>query len=341
MTALSKYQRLEGPGLWRAEPQDQRRDVVVALGKASLTLTEARSGAVLSHWSLPAVHRLNPGQRPALYAPDPGEKSETLELEDGTLIAALETIHAALTPHRGGQILRRVLAVAGVALVAGFALFWLPGALVNHTAGIVPPAKRAQIGREALEDLTAPGTAVRLCAEPAARQAMATLRSRVLGVSSRVAVVDGIPGLQAGHLPGGLVVLGNELLQRLDGPEALAGYLLAEEMAAQADDPLRALLRHAGTRAVFALLTTGNLPNGAVAGHAARRLTQPIAQPDPAELAARLAALGISPAAYALSLPPAAAALAEALADQTVGLGLSGRVLSDGEWLTLQAICDG
>ena len=58
MTALKEYQRLEASGLWRPEPDAQRRDVVVSLGDASLTMSEF-SGRPLAHWSLAAVRRAN------------------------------------------------------------------------------------------------------------------------------------------------------------------------------------------------------------------------------------------------------------------------------------------
>mgnify|MGYP006205154343 CR=1 FL=1 len=67
-TALKKYQKLESSGLWREAPELQRREVVVAFGEASLTLSDPRTEAALSHWSLPAVERINPGELPALYA---------------------------------------------------------------------------------------------------------------------------------------------------------------------------------------------------------------------------------------------------------------------------------
>jgi len=339
MTALTKYQKLEGSGLWRADPQEQRRDVVVALGNSSLVITDARSGAVLSHWSLPTVHRINPARRPALYAPGP-EEAETLEIDDETMIEALDTIRSALTSRPPWLRLRRGLSALALALLAGLAVFWLPGAMVHHTAGIVPPAKRAQIGREALEAAVTGSLGVRVCADAPGRQALTTLRGRVLGASDRVAVVDGLPGLLSAHLPGRLVVIGRDLLERLDSPEALAGYLIGETLLSEAEDPLRDMLRFAGMRATFALLTTGNLPAEAVAGYADLRLARPMALPDAAALAARLDALSVSPSAYALSLPEHAAGLAQALADQP-GAGARGttRLLSDGEWITLQNIC--
>ena len=40
MTAIRKYERLESPGLWRATPQDQRREVIVGLREATIVLAE-------------------------------------------------------------------------------------------------------------------------------------------------------------------------------------------------------------------------------------------------------------------------------------------------------------
>ena len=90
MTALTEYQRLEGTGIWHATAADQRRDVALSLGEATLTITTFQ-GAPLSHWSLPAIHRLNPGEDPPMYAP--GQDSpEVLEVTDDQMIAALEQV---------------------------------------------------------------------------------------------------------------------------------------------------------------------------------------------------------------------------------------------------------
>lgn len=359
MTALEKYARLEGPGVWKAGPGAQRRDVVVWLGESSLMIADARSGVVVSHWSLPAVRRLNRGHKPAIYTPSDltgapagaDGDGETLEIDDATLIEALDTIRAALAPRRPLRRLRAALLLASVvALVA--MIYWLPGVLVARTAAIVPPAMRTEIGREALAALTAgssgpasgsastPATGPRVCADPHGRQALASLRNRVLGGDWRVRVVAGVPGLVTASLPGRLMILSQDLVERLDSAEALAGWMLAEQLAFQAHDPLRDALGYAGVRATLALLTTGTLPEGALNGYARRRLARPPALPEAAAIGPRLDALGLSPTAYALSLPPAGAALAEALADRpTDPARRNTRLLSDGEWLTLQAIC--
>ncbi|MGL4279888.1 MAG: hypothetical protein ACRCS0_05955, partial [Albidovulum sp.] len=65
MTALREYQRLESTGLWRDAPGAQKREVFVAFGDATLVISEAKSHRPLTHWSLPAIQRLNPGQMPA------------------------------------------------------------------------------------------------------------------------------------------------------------------------------------------------------------------------------------------------------------------------------------
>ncbi|MEM6897041.1 MAG: hypothetical protein AAF576_06645 [Pseudomonadota bacterium] len=90
MTALKDYARLETTGLWRAQAEAQRREVGVSFGDATLVISDA-NGRPLTHWSLAAVTRQNPGAMPALFAPDSAEV-ETLELEDDDMIRAIEQV---------------------------------------------------------------------------------------------------------------------------------------------------------------------------------------------------------------------------------------------------------
>ena len=48
MTALSKYDRLEASGLWRPTPQDQRREVVVSIGDATLVISDMNDSQMLT-----------------------------------------------------------------------------------------------------------------------------------------------------------------------------------------------------------------------------------------------------------------------------------------------------
>ena len=151
MTALNKYQRLECSGLWRAGPTAQRRDVTVAFREATLVLADPRSEQPLSHWSLPAVQRMNPGGSPALYSPDAGA-SELLELDDPDMIAALGTVQGVLErrrPHPGR--LRNWVILGVLASVAALGVFWLPGAMSRHAALVLPQTTRTAILRRAVE----------------------------------------------------------------------------------------------------------------------------------------------------------------------------------------------
>ena len=146
MTALNEYQRLETQGVWRAAPDAQRRDVFVSVGDATLTLFDTADRA-LGHWSLPAIRRLNPGERPALYAPGPDAEDE-LELDDPEMIAAIEKVRQVVARRRPkpGR-LRLYLLGGGLAAVLALGVFWLPDALIQHTATVVPEVARQEYGR--------------------------------------------------------------------------------------------------------------------------------------------------------------------------------------------------
>ncbi len=141
-------------------------------------LADPKSELVLSHWSLPAVRRQNPGKRPAVFAPGE-DAAESLEIADDDMIAALKTVQSALkSDPRPGRL--RGLLTAGITLaILGLAAWVLPGVLVSHTAGVVPAAKRAEIGQRALDDIT------RLTGAPCDGEmglpALAKLAERVFG----------------------------------------------------------------------------------------------------------------------------------------------------------------
>ena len=154
MTALNAFQRLESPGVWREGPGARLQDVVVSVGDATLVLSDPRSERPLSHWSLPAVTRLNPGQRPAIFAPGPPDNDEILEIDDDLMISAIEKVHLAIRASRPrpGRVRGGLVAAAVLALVAA-GVVWLPGAVIRHAALIAPPAQREAVGRQILAQL--------------------------------------------------------------------------------------------------------------------------------------------------------------------------------------------
>jgi hypothetical protein len=339
MTALTKYQKLESPGLWRDAPEAQRREVVVAFGEASLVLSDPRTGSALSHWSLAAVHRLNPGASPALYAPDAGAQAEMLEVEDATMIGAIETVRGAIAHARPrpGK-LRGVLLGGGAVVLTLLAVFWLPSAIAVRTAAMVPPSSRVEIGQMVLADLT------RLtgmpCTTPLGQVAADHLAERVLGAGSGPILVvrDGVTGATA--LPGGFVVLSSKLLELHDGPDAAAGYLLAEKLRSSASDPLVPVLAHVGLFATLRLLTTGSLPEGALADYAETMLRAP-PQPVPeSELLAAFEASEVASTPYAYAVDASGETVLPLIEADPFRGKATPPVLPDSDWVSLQGICD-
>lgn len=337
LTALKKYTRLESPGLWRDTPTAQRREVVVAFREATLVLSDPKSEIALSHWSLPAVERLNPGEAPALFAPGE-DATETLELEDGDMIAALETVRSAVAGQRPkpGR-LRGFLWGGGTVLVLGIGVLWLPDALVRHTATVLPAATRAAIAQAALADVQ------RLtgspCTTPLGTFALTALGDRLFGPHNAQILVlrDGLA--KSAHLPGGVILIGRQMVEQADGPEVLAGLALIERLRAEMRDPIVPVLHHAGLVATFRLLTSGALPQGALAGYG-ERLLKSVALPVPDDMALirfEAAAVPSSPYAYAMDAS-GEATLALIEGDPLRGLRPE-PLMPDGDWVSLQDIC--
>lgn len=337
-TALRKYERLESPGLWRETPEAQRREVIVGLREATLILADPKSEMALTQWSLPAVERLNPGTLPALYAPGP-DGVETLEVEDSDMIAALDTLHRVLErrkPHPGR--LRWAILGAFALAVVGTVVFWLPGQLVGHTAGVLPGPTRADLGQAALADLA------RLSGSPCksvpGRRAAATLAARLFPDDPPQIEVLREGLTHPANLPGNILLLPRALVEGADAPEVIAGHLVAEDLRSHVTDPVLPLLSYMGLAATVRLLATGHPGEAAMDGYGLRLTSAPApgALPDEALLAA-FAKARVASTPYAYSLDPTGETVLGLIeADPFAGTPAE-RVLSDETWLELQAIC--
>lgn len=304
MTALEKFVRLECSGLWRAGPQEGDRPVGVSFGKTSLVITDA-GGRALAHWSLAAVGRANPGMMPAVFVPS-AEGDEALEIDDPTMIEAIETVMSAVrrpVSGRGGA-LRRLLGAGVLALVLGAGALWLPDLLREQTVRLLPAPARAAIGTALLAEIAA--RTGPLCRNPRAEAALALLRTRleaaVPGAGGRRLVVARAPLAGPVSLPGGVIVLPDSLIRAHDTPDALVAALLAEAARRALADPLAVMLDGAGPRSTLHLLTTGALPPETLRAGAGVLLARPPAPADP-------------------------------------GRVLPARLLGDGDWVALQQIC--
>ncbi|SLN73150.1 hypothetical protein ROG8370_03579 [Roseovarius gaetbuli] len=344
VTALSKYQRLEAQGLWRATPEAQRIDVIVSVGEATLTITDTRD-RVLAHWSLAAIARRNPGAHPAIYHPD-GDLGETLEVpeDEVQMIEAIDKLRAAISRQRPrpGR-LRLVGFLTSLAAVVALAVFWLPGAARKHALVVVPAVKRAEIGQSLLEHLqkvTGPA-----CRGPGGAGALGELAKRLpapkgAGAARFMVVRGGVAG--ALRLPGGTVLINAALVEDYEEADVVAGHIVAAYLRAQTRDPLDRLLAQGGISASLRLLTTGVLPDEALRAHAEALLTDPPDPLDPEGLLTgfRTWQVRATPYAYALDIT-GETVLPLIEADPFAGAPPPPQILSDQDWLRLQAICAG
>ena len=336
MTALNEYQRLECTGLWRATPDEQRRDVFVSIGDATLVIYDSAERA-LAHWSLPAIERLNPGEEPAIYGPG-ADAPEQVEISDPMMVEAIETVRKAIIKRRPRQgRLRLFLLAAGLATVIGLGIFWLPDALIRHTASVVPDAQRAELGNRMLASFRR--VAGKPCNTVYGRQALDRLHIRLRGTQKGRIFVLASGIRTSAHLPGGLILLNRALVEDHENPDVVAGYILAEDLRMFATDPVEEMLTNAGPLAAFKLLTTGQISDQALAYHAEMLLTSPPADVPDNLLLARFAKAGVSstPYAYAIDISgETTLGLIEADPARSV---TKKPVLPDSAWVSLQGIC--
>lgn len=337
MTALSKYDRIEATGLWRAQKDAQRREVIVSVGDATLVISDLNDRAV-THWSIAAVERAPDTEGRAVFYPD-GDPGETLELaaDEAEMVDAIDTLRQAVARARPrpGR-LRWLGAAVSLSVVVGVSVIWLPGALVDHALRVVPPVKEAEIGAALLariERVSGPR-----CRSAEARGALVALAQRA-GAARVIIVPGGVR--EALALPGGTVLLNRTLVEDFEAPDVAAGYALVEQVRSAANPPLRALLEHAGLRASATLLTTGEVPDGALDAFTEVQLSR---------FTSALPASAVLPAFEAAQLRSTPYARARDISgEQTLELieadPMAGQspdpVMPDRDWLQLQAICEG
>jgi hypothetical protein len=337
MTALKEYARLESTGLWRASPEDQRREVGLSFGEATLVISDS-ANRPLTHWSLPAISRLNPGKLPALFSPDP-EGTETVEIADDLMIDAIEQVRRSLAraQPRPGRLRQSMGGLVMLGCI-GLGVFWLPGALTRQTLSVVPPAKRSEIGATLLghlQRLTGPS-----CRNALGTQALAQLKERVLGPDApgQILVLPG--GIeQPVYLPGGIILLTQAMVEGTSDPAVIAGHVLAAALSRAEADPLEAVLADAGFGTTLRLLTTGEIPTEALQNYATRLVISPPPRAGADVLGPGFETAQVPLSVYAYALDPSGETVIDLIeADRLSGQDLP-VILSDGEWVSLQNIC--
>lgn len=342
MTALQKYQRIEASGLWRPSPDAQRREVIVSIGEATLVITDTKDQP-LTHWSLAAVERTNPGELPAIYCPD-GDPDETLELSEteAEMIGAIEKLRQAVGRGRAKPGRLRLLILAGMlSTLTGLAVFWLPGAMLNHAARVVPPAKRLDLGQRLLSH--AQRVTGQACSSAGTERALTALAERTAlpeTRASRVVVMrDGVS--DSVLLPGQILLISRRLIEDHEDPGVAAGFVVAELLRGQDSDPLKQLLEAGGFVDTLRLLTTGTLPDTSLAAYAETVLAQQRPALTDAQLLEGFAQAQLSATPYAYALDVSGEATLGLIEADPMRGKTAPPVLSDADWVRLQEICNG
>lgn len=339
MTALTEFERLEAQGIWRATPRAEPREVIVSVGEATLIIFDPATEEPLSHWSLPAVARLNDGELPAIYTPRPEEPDETLVIDDPLMLEAIERVHRAIETHRAhpGR-LRGVATLIAAALMLMGLIFWLPDALVRYAARVAPPAQTRAIGEAVLAELSS--LTGQVCVRASGQAVLDWLGPRLVGDGAALRMVPRLNS--ARRLPGNLYVLGADLVEAAAGPEAAAGHLLvASQTQSDAEVTLHAL-EYAGAQAALKLLTLGRLPENALAGYSGQLLTSAPARPDDQVLMELFNRTDLPITPYARSVDPTGETVLELIeADPYRTTPPQKPLLTPPQWQAMQQICAG
>lgn len=274
MTALSRYRKLECTGLWRETPGGPRREVVVALGEATLVISDGE-GRALSAWSLAALEEAAPGESPAHFRPA-GAPGETLEIDDAEMIGALRQVIGAIrrAGRRTGRRRHAALAALGLAGMLAAAL-WLPGALERYMQQAVPASMRGDLGIRLAGEMAAQ-TGTPRCAGPGPEgAALAALAAALPEAPASVSVLPGAPA-RAWVLPGRHVTLGGGLVADGGKDEALEAAAAALRRA-RSGRPFDAFVGGLGPAGIIRWMATGDVPGGVLSAHASALLAAPAA----------------------------------------------------------------
>ncbi len=313
----------------------------MSLGRTALLVKDLNDN-VLAHWDLHAINRLNPNQFPAVYSPGATE-SETIEITDPHMIAAIDVFHAIGHKPMRSSRLRLKLALACFATIiatgAYFVMTLLPNALEDQAVLVTPQVRIQSIDESLLSEITK--TNGPECDTQVTATVLGSLTSAIaLDAGVKVGLAE-LGERQSVHLPGGKILLDYSLLGPNSDPELAAGFVLLEYAASRDRRLFRQLIRFAGSWHTMAFLLGRDIPERVLHGFTPKILAQ---NPSP-QSAERLLALftdaGLSsiPLAEAIGLEtPLGAALAEAEETGAQGSG-NGPIVDTADWNLLRESC--
>ncbi len=258
MTAIDKYTRLEALGQWRESPDEPPCEVVVSFGNATLVLSDLDENP-LCHWAMAATSRLTLDGANAVYTPDT-EGFETLEIDDAEMVEAIAQVsRAAATIKRRTPWLRWVFLAL---LMATFGAIFnaAPSLLRGQAVRMTGPESARKLGTDMVATLDAD-----ICREPRADVVRELFQSRVFP-DGRTLLLIARNQPHAGVFPGGVVVVGGDVLQAMQTPNELAG--LTTTLFAQSETAMTQLFEASSSRELFEYITSGRLSDERLANAA-------------------------------------------------------------------------
>ena len=160
------------------------------------------------------------------------------------------------------------------------------------------------------------------------------------GGAGQLAVVRG--GVKdAVALPGGTILINRGLVEDHEGPDVVAGYIVAERLRAEVHDPLDDLLAHGGLWSSIRLLTTGALDEETLNAYAEYLLTGARPDLDDDVLLKGFEAWRVRSTPYAYARDISGETTLPLIEADPYATATPEPVLSDANWLRLQGICGG
>jgi Zn-dependent protease with chaperone function len=269
-TALARYALLESTGAYFDGLSAEPREVVVRFGEATLTLQDFEDMPV-AHWALGGLKRLDGSREGELRLAPDMEGDERLAIRDPQMIEAIEAVCTELDrrpPRRRGRGRRALWTGAAAAALAAILLVLTPG-MAERLAPLVPAEQEQRLGEAVAGQamrLAAGGAAPRICDAPSGRAALDRMTARLAAeadshVPIRVRVIAQ-PSPNVFAAPGGQVILFSGLLDAAGGPDEVAAVLAHQVGHVVRRDPLRGMLRAAGSAGVLGLVL-GDFVGGA------------------------------------------------------------------------------
>ena len=334
MTALKKYQRLECIGLWRSDLSAQRREVILSFGKATLVLTDSQN-RVLSHWSLAAVEVQKGKMGEATLRPG-AEAEETVEIKDKVMLEALLKVRKEIN-QKGSYPgkLRLIIAILTLAVISSVTIFLGPPAVVSYASKVLPNAKRLQLGQalgQRIGQLAGP-----YCKNPEGTIAAQKLAKRLDSKNLKQILV--LPGYRSKAIiiPGGMVVLFENMIKTTSNPEVTAGYILSALADYENEEPIQLHLSKVGFPISLSLIMSNELSETQIDKLAENALDL---SPHPASNSSIVNSFRNAQ----VSTTPFAQLLSEKNSEYLINNdpypeSSPNLILPDGAWLGLQSIC--